>query len=59
MITARWLAHEGVGVAGETVAVGREAVAAVAREPALMHGGGGQRLGPMQRATDVWEEQHV
>lgn len=41
------------------MAVGREAVAAVAREPALMHGGGGQRLGPVQRATDVWEEQHI
>lgn len=41
--------------------VGREAIggAAVAREPALMHGGGGQGLGPMHCATDIWEKQHV
>lgn len=43
------------------MAVGREAIggAAVAREPALMHGGGGQGLGPMHCATDIWEEQHI
>ena len=51
------LAHEGVRVAGEAVAVGRrEAVAgaAVAREPALVHGGRGQRLRPVQCAIAIW-----
>lgn len=40
------------------MAVGREAIggAAIAREPALMHGGGGQGLRPMHCATDIWEK---
>lgn len=48
--------HEGVRVAGEGVAIGREAVggATVGREPALVHGGGRERLGSVQCATAVY-----
>lgn len=46
-------AHESVGVAGEGMAIGREAVsrAAVSAKSSLVHGGWRQGLGSMQRAA--------
>lgn len=53
---SRW-GHEGFRVAGEGVAIGREAVggATVGREPALVHRGGRERLRTMQRAAAVYD----
>lgn len=53
------LAHESVSVAGKAVPIGRETVgrAAVTGEAALMHGGGGQRLRPVHRATAICRKQ--
>lgn len=47
MVAGRRGAHEGVGVAGEAVAVGRQAVggAAVGAQTPLVHGGRRQGLG--------------
>lgn len=50
--------HERVRVAGEAVAVGRrQAVgrAAVSRESALVHGGWGQRLRPVDCASAIYK----
>lgn len=49
VVAGRRGAHEGVGVAGEAVAVGREAVrgAAVGAQAPLVHGGRRQGLGPV------------
>lgn len=53
VVAGRRGAHEGVGVAGEAVAVGRQAVggAALGAQAALVHGGRWQRLGSVQRAA--------
>lgn len=53
VVAGRRGAHEGVGVAGEAVAVGRQAVggAALGAQAALVHGGRRQRLGSVQRAA--------
>lgn len=47
VVAGRRGAHEGVGVAGETMAVGRQAVrgAAVGAQTSLVHGGRRQGLG--------------
>lgn len=52
-------AHESVGVAGEAVAIGREAVsgAAVGAQTPLVHGGRRQGLGSVQRAALCHREQ--
>lgn len=49
VVAGRRGAHEGVGVAGEAVAVGRQAVrgAAVGAQASLVHGGRRQGLGPV------------
>lgn len=53
VVAGRRRAHEGVGVAGEAVAVGRQAVggAALGAQAALVHGGRRQWLGSVQRAA--------
>lgn len=53
-------AHERIGVAGEAVAIGREAVsgAAVGAQTPLVHGGRRQGLGSVQRAALCHQEQH-
>lgn len=53
-------AHESIGVAGEAVAIGRQAVggAAVGAQTPLVHGGRRQGLGSVQRAALCHQEQH-